>query len=181
MGERVVFGETFEALYHRALRGRLSPELIKQLRAAGIDVDRPFLAGYPLQVWMRGLDLLAPSLDPKLSFEEATWQIGEDFIFGFAQTVLGRAVFAVLRVVGPMRSLERMGRNFRNGNNYVTTRFTKLGPTAAEVWMNDVHGHPGFAGGAMRGGGKLVGAKNFTVQISATDGESCTYRITWDE
>src|SRR5512141_2849611 len=110
MGERVVFGETFAGLYRKGLKGRLLPSLKEQLRGIGIDVDRPFLAGYPLEVWNRGIALVASSLYPGLSFEEATWQLGEDFIFGFAQTAVGRAVFAFLKLIGPMKSLERMQR-----------------------------------------------------------------------
>ena len=93
---------------------------------------------------------------------------------------MGRAVFGILKLIGPMKGLQRMERNFRSGNNYVSTRFTQLGPTAAEVWVSDVHEHPGFDAGIILGGGKLLGAKNFAVAIAAVEGGSCTYRVSWD-
>jgi len=180
MNEHVVFGQTFEGLYKNALRGRLSPTIKEQLRGIGLDVDRPFLAGYPIDIWKRGIEILAPALYPELGFEEATWRLGEDFINGYAHTAMGRAMFGVLKLIGPMNGLKRMERNLRSGNNFVSTRFTQLGPTAAELWWSEVHGLPGFTGGFVLGGGKLVGAKNFAVQIAATEGGSCTYRVSWD-
>ena len=177
---QVVFGQTVEGFFKRALRGRMTPELKQELRALGIAADGPFLAAYSIDVWMKGVRLTAATLYPELTFEQAAWRLGEDFVNGFAETTIGRAVFALLRLMGPMKALARIERNFRTGNNYITARFTQLGPTSAEIRLNEVHGEPWFNAGILKGGGKLVGAKDMVVEYTLPEGGGCTYRCRWD-
>lgn len=100
---------------------------------------------------------------------------------GYVETLLGRAMVQVMKVVGPRRSLERMQRNFRTGSNYIETRFTSLGKGQAELWFNDVSGIPDFYAGVMSAGGRLAAAGNVRVTVHPSTDESCRFLVEWDE
>lgn len=178
--EPLVFSQTFEGLFDKALRNRMTPGLRDGLRALGVDVHA-LKPAYPVPTWTAAIELAAREIYPQLSTEAATWKLGEDFIQGYAETFIGRAMFGVLKVIGPKKALARMGRNFRSGNNYLETRFTENGPTDVELWFSEVHRQPGFNGGIVLGGGRLIGAQQMKIEVVRTDGREAVYRITWKE
>jgi len=65
---------------------------------------------------------------PALERDEALERLGEDFFRGFSSTLIGQALKAMMRVIGTRRSLQRMERNFRTGNNYMETRSPRSAP-----------------------------------------------------
>ena len=50
--ELLIFEQTIEALYLRALHGRLTPECKARLRQAGLDVDQKLRPAYAFDAWM---------------------------------------------------------------------------------------------------------------------------------
>ncbi len=177
---RVVFRAVVESLFFRALKGRVTPALKDRLRREGIDLDQKLAAGYPAEVWSRCMDAAAELVYPELARKDAHWRLGEDLIRGYAESTLGRALFTLSKLAGPMRTIARMEGNFRHGNNYVKTSFVELSPTSAELWLSDVRGQPWVNGGILAEGGRRVGAKNIRVEILETTGSGCTYRVSWD-
>jgi uncharacterized protein (TIGR02265 family) len=181
MGEqRVVFRMAFENLLLRALKGRVTPELKERLRAEGVDLDRKLAPGYPLEVWARCVNAAAGLVYPTLGRADAQWRLGEDFIRSYAESTLGRALFGVLKLFGPMKAVARMEQSFRSGNNFMKTSFVELGPTSAELWLSEVNERPWFNGGLLREGGRQIGAKNMRVEIIEMAGSGCRYRVSWD-
>ncbi len=179
--ELLVYEQTIEALFVRALGGRLTPECRARLHEAGLDVDQNIKPAYSFESWMRFIRIAAEELYPGEPIAEATFKIGEAYVEGFRQTMLGRAVLSLLRVLGPRRTIARATQNFRAGNNYTETRVTELGPTQFEVWMNEVGDFPEFTAGIIQAGVRMSGAKELRVEPLGYDGHACTYRITWKE
>ncbi|WP_224241755.1 DUF2378 family protein [Hyalangium gracile] len=179
--ELLVFEQTIEALFVRALGGRLTPECRARLRDAGLDVDQKIKPAYSFQSWMTFLRIAAEELYPKTPLPEATFKLGEAYVEGFRQTMLGRAVMSLLRVLGPRRTIARATQNFRAGNNYTETRITELGPSQFDVWMNEVGDFPEFTAGIIHAGVRMSGARELRVEPHGYDGHACTYRITWKE
>jgi uncharacterized protein (TIGR02265 family) len=177
---RLVYATGVEGLFLRALKDRLTPELKAKIRAEGVDLEKKLALGYPLDVWIRCVDAAAQVLYPTLTLEEAHWTLGADFIRGYAETMIGRAMFGVLRLLGPMKAIAQLERSFRTGNNYVRTSFIELSPTSAEVWIAGVEGQPWFNAGIMLEGGRRIGAKNLRVEILHCAGDEATYRVSWD-
>ena len=103
------FGQVYEGLFVRGLRGRLTLQ-----------------PAYPSSVLPACIVLTAQTLYPTEPLEQALKVIGRTFFLGFIDTLLGRAMLGLLRIIGPRRSLERMQRNFRTGSNYIETRFLSL-------------------------------------------------------
>ncbi|MFN7133736.1 MAG: DUF2378 family protein, partial [Myxococcales bacterium] len=135
--EQLVFGHNFEGLYLRGLASRLTPELRKELLKLGVDLNR-LLPGYPVEIWMAGLRLTARMLHQGLPPHAAYQQLGQVFMRGYFETMLGKALLAILRVIGPERTFKRMTQNFRTGNNFNEVTSTVLAPGHAEMWINHV-------------------------------------------
>jgi len=179
--ELLIFEQTIEALFVRALGGRLTPDCKARLRQAGLDVDQKLKPAYPFKSWMTFIRIAAEELFPGVPLPEGTFKLGEAHIEGFRETMLGRAVLSLLRVLGPRRALNRATQNFRSGNNYTESRLTELGPGRFELWMNEVGDFPSFTAGIIHAGLTIAGAKELQVEPSGYDGHACTYRISWRE
>ncbi|KFE67693.1 DUF2378 family protein [Hyalangium minutum] len=179
--ELLVYEQTIEALFVRALGARLSPECRVRLREAGLDVSQKLKPAYSFDSWMKFIRIAAEELHPGLPLPEATFKLGEAYVDGFRETMLGRAVMSLLRVLGPRRTVLRATQNFRAGNNYTETRVAELAPGRFEVWMNEVGPYPEFTAGIIQAGVRMSGAKELRVEMFDYDGHACTYRITWKE
>jgi uncharacterized protein (TIGR02265 family) len=178
--EFLVFEQTVEALL-RASEGRLSAAAKARLRAAGLDVERRLKPSYPFHTWMEFIRIVAEELYPGEPLEQAALRVGEAYVAGFRQTMLGRGVLSMLRVLGPRRTMHRATQTFRAGNNYTESRLRELGPTHVELWMNEVGPLPTFTAGIIRAGLKAAGAQEVEVRLAAHDGHAATYRIRWSD
>ncbi|HEX8701438.1 MAG TPA: DUF2378 family protein [Myxococcaceae bacterium] len=181
MADKLVFDHTVEGLFLRGLNGQVTPRLKEKLRQAGLDLDRPLLPAYPFEVWKRCIGLAAQELFPEASEPEAWRRLGERLVEGYRETVMGSAMFTLLKVLGPRRTLERAQKNFRSGNNYTEVRFTDVSPTVVDVWMNDTDLVSHFTRGAMQAGMRTSGAPELQVNILHSDGQGTTYRVSWRE
>ncbi|MCP3058157.1 DUF2378 family protein [Myxococcus sp. K38C18041901] len=179
--ELLVFEQTIEALFLRALHGRLTPACKQRLKQAGLDVDQKLRPAYSFTSWMAFLRIAAEELFPQEAVAQGTWKLGEAYIEGFRETMLGRAVLSLLRVLGPRRTLMRATQNFRAGNNYTESKLVELTPTQFELWMNEVGDYPDFTAGIIHAGLRVAGAQEVRVEPSGYDGHTCTYRISWKE
>ncbi|MFP2933968.1 DUF2378 family protein, partial [Pyxidicoccus sp. 3LG] len=179
MTERIVFEHSVEALFIRSLGARVTPALKDQLREAGLDLDRKLRPGYPQPLFTRLLQLSAQALHPEVPEEEGLSLLGESLIDGYQETPVGRALFGVLRLLGPRRVLERTQKNFRSGNSYTEVRTTIVSGVEMELWMNEVDAARYFTRGTMLAGMRVSGARECRVDVVHFDGEGTTYRVRW--
>ncbi|XXF78273.1 DUF2378 family protein [Myxococcaceae bacterium GXIMD 01537] len=181
MGERLVFDHTVEGLFVRALAGQVSPALKVQLREVGLDLDRKLLPAYPVETWSQCLSLAARALHPAEPQEVALRKLGERMVEGYRQTVVGRALFGMVRLLGPKRLLGRAQQNFRSGDNYTEVRVTELGPTEADMWMNTPglmrYFFQGMMQATLRGAG--VSDVRLKVDLREFDEQCVIYRVSW--
>ncbi len=180
MAEKLVFEQTIEGLFMRGLGPRVTPALKARLRTAGVNLDATLLPAYPFDVWMKSLEATAEELYAELPTDQAMFHVGERFIEGYRDTLLGRAVLGMVRVLGPHRALARARQSFRSGNNYTEATLTPIGPEASELWMNEVGPWPGFTAGIIHA---ALGAAGVVPVVVPTqhDGHACTYRVTWSK
>jgi uncharacterized protein (TIGR02265 family) len=177
--KRVVFGNTAHGLFQVALKGKLSPGALEQLRAAGLDVDREVAVAYPFAQWKRLLEIAALDFSPSVGRDEAYRRLGEQLVLGLVETVPGRAMMAMGRLMGPAKTLARMNRNFRNSDNFVQGRLTELGPGHFEFWLNETLGQPTFYQGILLASVAVAGAREPRVDIVSVEEPACTYHIHW--
>jgi uncharacterized protein (TIGR02265 family) len=179
VAQRLIFEQAVEGLFLRGLAGRLTPTLKAQLREAGVDLERPLLPAYPWEVWERCVGLTARALHPGES-EEVGWRlVGERMVDGYRETLVGGAMFGMLRLLGPKRMVGRTRQNFRSGNNYTEASITEVGPSAVDLWMNEVGRLRYFTQGAVLAGMRGAGAPDVRVEVARFDDAGVTFRVSW--
>lgn len=177
---RVTFGPVFEGLF-REYRERFSDRTIKRLVEAGIDPREKLQAGYPTPVWYAAIRILAEEHHRQLAYPDGVREVGRAFMRGYFDTALGSAILAVLKILGPLRSLKRMSRNFRTGNNFSETWTYEDGPGSVRLEVNDcIADRPEFIQGLIEVGLAQVGAKDSSVEVlSVHDTGHAIYRVRW--
>ena len=133
----VVFSTAVEG-FGRSFRAKMSSALLAEAKSLGVDFDH-LLPAYPLQTWESLMqkvgDTLYRDVPPELRFR----RMGRDFLNGYLETLLGKAILATAKLLGPRRTLERMARNFQTGTNYVAFETRALGDNHVEIatWMHE--------------------------------------------
>jgi uncharacterized protein (TIGR02265 family) len=177
----VVFDNTVDAFFRRALGKRMTESCRARLKEAGIDLDRKLEPTYPRVTFYRGVVIAVEELFGGMSRENGLFRAGEAFFSGYAETLIGRAAVAVTRVLGPRRTLARMTQNFRSSNNYMETHLTELSPTHTELWLSQVSGVPTYFQGILTRAFALVEVKGAEIKIQKLDGSACTFELSWRE
>ncbi|OJT25603.1 hypothetical protein BO221_06945 [Archangium sp. Cb G35] len=177
----LVFNHTVQGLFSRSFPDGVPAGLKAQLREAGVDLDKPLLPAYPTPVWSRCIDLGARAAFPDEPRREVAWRrMGERMIDGYQDSMIGRAMFGMLQVLGPRRTLQRAQKNFRTGNNYSEVRVSDVSPTEMELWFNetdDVLRH--FTVGLVLAGMRAGGAEEPQVRLHEVDAKGFTLRASW--
>ncbi|WP_158501759.1 DUF2378 family protein [Vitiosangium sp. GDMCC 1.1324] len=180
MNQRLIFDYTLQSNL-RVLGQPLAPEHVSGLMELGVDPSRPLLPAYPVETYTAVIDFIAAQLWPGLPRDEAGFELGRAFMRSYRETLMGKAVLSVTRVIGPHRTLERMNRNFRSANNYTETRLQKVGPSTYELWFNYAM-RTGYFRGLITEALEKTSAKALSVTLvaSSTGGEA-TFRISWTD
>ena len=176
--DRVTFGTAFEGLF-RTYGPVLTDAALQRLLELGVDPRKPFHAGYPSDRWHGSIRILAEEHHPSLAHLEGTREVGRAFMRGYMQTALGRSIFAMLRILGPLRSLRRMSRNFRTGDNFTETWLHEDAPGDVRLELNHAE-VPAFIQGMLEQGLEGVGAQGSSVELLSKPSDGRTaYRIRW--
>lgn len=176
---RVIFGTSFDSLFSSDLRAHITPTLDAEFKKLGVNLSKPFQPAYAIEVWVEIIELLCKHLYPKDSRETAQWKLGRSTIEGFVHTLIGKAAFAFMRLVGPVRSVERAARTYANTNNYTKIDLKRIAPTAFEFTLNEKHTLPEYDMGILEAVLEHVGAKQPHVTLLKRDAESFTLKLEW--
>lgn len=172
-----VYEHTVEGLFFKALRSRLTPALEQQLKVLGIDVKgKP--KSVPQAQWVRALELAATALFEG-STDERFRQLGHAVMLRYEETVMGKAVITVMRLMGPKRILGRINSTLRSGNNFIEASLSHTGPNSCEGTVNECNGNPHYIAGVLEQGLLIAGAKSPQVLVSEFNGHSARFQISW--
>lgn len=165
----------------RGVGHRMTPRLHAELRELGIDLGKPLLPAYPSETWERAVEWVARALYPELSMGEAQWKLGESTVYGFEQTVLGKAMVALSKLIGPRRALLRFPTMSRSSNNYSSMKLRELGPADFEVVCEPFMGWSEYVQGCIRAVLDVTGAKDPKVELVShqREAERLVLRATW--
>jgi uncharacterized protein (TIGR02265 family) len=169
-----------EGLFLKGLGARVTPALREQLKAIGLDLERELLPAYPRTVWNAAIPLAARHVWPQLDVASSHVLLGRTIIDGFKETLLGRALAGMAKVLGPMRTLARMRKNLRTGGNYNEVTLTAETQTQVLFWINEPWLHPGYVQGLLQGSLEISGGKNNSVEVVTQDDAGTTYRVRWE-
>jgi uncharacterized protein (TIGR02265 family) len=171
-----VYAHTVEGLFFKALRARITPPVAAQLKELGID-----LAGKPREVphlqWKEALVIAASLFEG--TDDQRFRQIGQSVLRHYEETVMGRAVVAVMRILGPTRIFHRVNQTLRSANNYIVAEFTPAGERAWDGIVNECNGNPHYIAGVLEQGLIISGAKEVDVAVRNFDGHAAMFSIRW--
>ena len=177
---RVVFSSGFEALFSKDIRSKVTPAFDAELRAAGLRLDKPFQSAYPVEVWCAAVNVAAKHLYPDDSLPEANRKLGRSTIVGFCETLIGRALFPLLRLIGPVRALDRAARNYASANNFTKVVLTRVGPTCFDFYLNEVDMLPQYDMGVLEEALTQLHVASPRVTLMSQDTKGFTMRLEWN-
>ncbi|KFA91062.1 DUF2378 family protein [Archangium violaceum] len=179
--DRRVFVQVVEGLLRHGVGERVTPRLRERLKQVGLDLDRPLLPAYPVTQWLYCLHIILEEVYPGLPREEGFRQLATDHVEGYGQTLVGRAMMRLLRLLGPKRTVQQMVQALRSGDNYTEVRLKELEPGMWEMWMNSVLDAPGYAEALFVGFLKASGASEPHAAIVRREEEGTVYLLRWKE
>lgn len=167
-----------ESVFVKGLGAHLTPELTEKLERVGLSLEKR-KPTYPLPVVRRAFDVVHRHLFPALPFDEAMLELGRLSMRGYTETLLGKAVLRVMRIIGTKRSIIRTSISMRSGNNYLMTEAKVIDDTCVELTFNDVSGMPTFYRGILEEGAALTGVKGFHVEVLPALRPAASFRLRW--
>jgi uncharacterized protein (TIGR02265 family) len=174
-----VFAQAIEGLFFVGLKGRITPSLKARLLQAGLDLSKGLEPAYTRPQWNEFIRITAEALWPGVPEQDAYRSLGHQLLNGYAETLVGKALLGMMRLIGPRRTLQRMTHNFRSGGNYNECKVTELSPTEALFWLNEPYLHPGYVQGILEVAMPLSGAKDVKIEVKSRDAQGCTYYVSW--
>lgn len=174
----LVYREGFTTVL-TAMKARLSPRIMARLQAeAGLDaaLSKP---SYPQASLDALTKVLAEELYRGLPADEATFQLGVACLKHYEHTLLGRALFPLVRLLGPMRVVKRLPSIFRQTNNYAEVKVDVTSEKSWELEHNEVGAYPHMIRGNMQAAGDLFGWKDHKCELLSYDGHRARYRVSW--
>jgi uncharacterized protein (TIGR02265 family) len=178
MSEPVVFAQSFDALFRHGLKGKLDAKALRDLRELRVDLEH-LQPAYPVATWAAATKLAAEAAFPNCSPHEARFELGRHMLVGLDATLVGKALLALARAIGPRRILERMTRNTRTSNNYIQTELEerpdgrlRLVGTIVPEFLPQMQGQPwlewaissGFQTGLVTGILDTLSVRGFSVE-----------------
>lgn len=173
--DHVVFASAVEAM------GKIlavSPATYETATKLGFNFKKPETA-YQRKTWEQLLPLASQGLFPKVSRAEALRSLGRLTVEHYGTGLVGSALFALLKLIGPMRAIHRTRRNFRTSNNYTECRITERSPREVLLWMNEIE-FSDYTAGVLEAGIAAAGAKNVRVALQGVEGDGTNFLVTWD-
>ena len=178
MTEKLVFDAAMEGLI-QCVRSELSPRCTARLLAFGFDTRAKVKPAYPAELWAGVVKILGEEIYPGTEPVETHRRLAIRTLDVFAHSMIGAAMFAVVGLLGPDRTVRRMTRNFRSSTNFIETTCTEVAPHTYDIAFNDVSGVPGFYLGLLEAGFLRTGAKSLSVKVHSALELGAVYRASW--
>ena len=179
MAQGVIYRHTVEAFVERVLlrRGLLSLEFDRELKALGIDASRP--KELSLEAWLALLRASARKLSPGRSEDDALEDVGREMLRGYIDGLVGKALFMVLRLVGPRRAMLRMAENFQTADSVTRVIARELTATSIELEFRPSFGIPTYQRGVMLEALGLLRAKEPKVEFRELPTDAMQFIVSW--
>jgi uncharacterized protein (TIGR02265 family) len=183
MSEPVVFAQSFESLFRHGLKGKLDASALRDLRELRVDLEH-LQPAYPVATWAAAMKVAAEAAFPQCSPNEARFELGRHMLVGLDATLVGKALLALARAIGPRRTLERMTRNNRTSNNYINTVLEerpdgtlRMVGTIVPEYLPRMEGQPwlewalssGFQAGLLTGVLDTLSVRGFSVEPESSE------------
>lgn len=177
--EQIEFSQSVEGLFIKGLGSTVTPQMKDHLRTKGLDLDKPLRPGYPAADFHKWVEYTASVVYPDDKKDEAIRRIGHRAVSGLEEGLIGKALAAGLKLIGPRRALQRVERIFKNNNNYQVATLLELSERDAKVRLSEVFGLPTYYQGLFEAVLALIGARDLKVHLIPSAGPGALMHIEW--
>lgn len=176
----VIYRHTVDAFVDRILvrRGLLTDDFARQLEALGLDVGRT--TGLELETWADVVRAVAARLSPDKAPDDALEQVGREMLIGFSESLAGRGLFLLLRLIGPRRALLRMSENFQSADSVTRVSSSLVGERAVELVFSTTGHMPTYVRGLILEALRQLEARAPSVTFEEGD-DATVFFVTWAE
>jgi uncharacterized protein (TIGR02265 family) len=170
-------GKMVQGLFKRVLAPDLTPELIIELAAVGIDLSVPPPPTYPRSAWYQAIALTAKSLFPDHREPAQLRKFGGHIIQSLqTRDIIKSTWLTMARFAGPRRALKQ-AMDFTD-RSPVKLTINELSKTEFEIGVDDKE-QPDFLAGVLEAAVTMLGGKSAAVSLKGPQGESNLFRATW--
>lgn len=173
----VVSAQVVDGLFRHALGRRMTPALRTRLASAGLDVEAKSPVVVSRRDFAAWLKLTVESLFSGVPEPEAYRELGRDLVRGYSMTLMGSALIAVSRMIGPRRTLERMARSSASLGATYRARIDVKDDTSFQFWVNEAELPPTFMAGILAEAAKLSGAQTANAEPVRPDSGGWIYDV----
>jgi uncharacterized protein (TIGR02265 family) len=179
--EKLVFDQAVDGLFLRGHGDKLTPAMKAELKVLGVDLDKKLLPAYPLKTINAATEVMRRHVYAHLADDAEAYRVmGEAILDGYFDTVLGRAMANLLRVIGFRKAIDRMPRNLASGNNYQVAALNWLGPNEVELLVEESQPHPALNLGVFdRAFRHWFKAPGFEISVVRVHPPGATYLMKW--
>ena len=155
----------FEGLFGRAIE--VDATLAATLKTHGYDGSRA-VDRYPGHVLAACIEAARAHVHPGLPAEEGLRQLGQAFVKGFRETILGKVVTTALPILGPARFLPRLPGRFRSIRSDATVVVEVTSAQTATLVFSDPLPLGPFFAGVLDGALRVAKAEDPKVTLTPT-------------
>jgi len=173
--ESVTRSASFEGMFVRALQP--TGAFAEELRAVGVDLQR-LEPTYPLPVWYAAVRVALRHVAGHLPEEAGFRLLGERFIAGFFDTLVGKMVAVGLPLLGPDKTVQRLARTWTTAQPTLRMETVK---EAEGRWRLTLHQQgvlPHFCAGIIHAGLQRTGVTP-DIQVLEHGPAHCVLQVRW--
>ena len=146
------------------------------LRAAGFDVKAPKVR-YSSPVLLRVLDVIHRHALPELSREEAHREAGRRMVASFLDTLFGKVIHTLLRMLGFRRFLLRLPKIASMGTTGLNIQVEEAAAGAVRItFRSGTPNSPDFVAGALEGAASVV-SDDHLVEVTLRETTEYALRV----
>jgi uncharacterized protein (TIGR02265 family) len=168
----------FEGMFVRAMRP--DAPFVAELKELGFDLNR-MQARYPVEVWRKALEVARRRLFGERPEERGYRALGDLFVQGYFETIIGKILAVPLSLVSPERVIQRLPKSWQTARSDIRVEPpVQEGPQRWRVRFHDSNPLPGFFAGIVEGASRRTRMKKqATVDIERVEGQGFDLVIHW--
>jgi uncharacterized protein (TIGR02265 family) len=168
-------GSAVEGMYVRALQP--TGAFAEELKALGVDVKR-LEPTYPTAVWQASIEVARRHVAGHLPQAAGYQLLGEKFIGGFFDTLVGKMIAIGLPLLGPGKTLQRLARTWASTQPHLKVETLQESDTSWRITLREHGIVADFCAGIFVGGLSRTGVKP-DVRVLERSAEHCVLQVRW--
>lgn len=170
-------GKLVDGVFRKALAADLTPTLLEQLAAVGLDVSLPQQQPCERDVWYRAVGVMAAALYPQQLPPAQLRGLGRHLIQALkTRNIIKGGWLSMAKLLGPRRALLKAA-DFAKGSP-ITLTLVERGKHEVEVSVDEAE-QLEFLAGLLEGAVELLGGRTASAEILRREPGGATFVARW--